>query len=226
MRPLFESPFAFAIKSALAESLAANNLNATDIRDRYAGLVLARSKNQTHLSSALSDDGWSIISSPSTPPSVVGQDDGDGAASDDSPGVHRRLSTSSTPTSADFSTDPAISGSACIIGAGMAGLYTAALLDSLDLPYTLYEASKDRIGGRVFTHYFSAECGEDEARKKHRYVELGAMRFHEGPSMARSGTSRSICASSKLTESPSTSIEFSTCSKSWIFPFCLFRWRA
>lgn len=45
----------------------------------------------------------------------------------------------------------------CIIGCGIAGLYTAMLLDSLEIPslsYDILEAS-DRIGGRVRTHYFS-----------------------------------------------------------------------
>lgn len=34
----------------------------------------------------------------------------------------------------------------CIIGAGAAGLYTALILQSLKIPYTILEAS-DRVGG-------------------------------------------------------------------------------
>lgn len=39
----------------------------------------------------------------------------------------------------------------CIIGAGSAGLYTAMIFDSLNIPYVLLEAS-DRVGGRLFTY--------------------------------------------------------------------------
>lgn len=34
----------------------------------------------------------------------------------------------------------------CIIGAGMAGLYTAMILESLDIPFVILEA-RDRVGG-------------------------------------------------------------------------------
>ena len=39
----------------------------------------------------------------------------------------------------------------CIIGAGAAGLYTAMILESLDISYDLVEAS-DHVGGRLFTY--------------------------------------------------------------------------
>ena len=58
-----------------------------------------------------------------------------------------------------------------ITGAGMAGLYIAMILDDLQVPglkYDLLEAS-DRVGGRVFTHYFSETT--------HDYYDIGAMRF-------------------------------------------------
>ena len=58
-----------------------------------------------------------------------------------------------------------------IIGAGTAGLYIAMILDDLQIPglkYDLLEAS-DRIGGRVYTHYFS--------KTSHDYYDIGAMRF-------------------------------------------------
>src|SRR6266446_3287871 len=41
-----------------------------------------------------------------------------------------------------------------IIGAGAAGLYTAMILDSLDIKYEILEAS-GRHGGRLYTHNFS-----------------------------------------------------------------------
>jgi NADPH-dependent 2,4-dienoyl-CoA reductase/sulfur reductase-like enzyme len=44
-----------------------------------------------------------------------------------------------------------------IVGGGVAGLYAAILLDSLDIDYDIHEAS-DRIGGRVFTYRFNQEA--------------------------------------------------------------------
>lgn len=63
-----------------------------------------------------------------------------------------------------------------IIGAGMAGLYTAMILESLDISYQILEAS-DRIGGRVYTHRFSNDPGD--------YYDAGAMRFPDTPAMGR-----------------------------------------
>jgi len=40
-----------------------------------------------------------------------------------------------------------------ILGAGVGGLYTALILDSLDIKYEILEAS-NRTGGRLFTHKF------------------------------------------------------------------------
>ena len=40
-----------------------------------------------------------------------------------------------------------------ILGAGIGGLYTALILDSLDIPYEILEAS-GRAGGRLKTYYF------------------------------------------------------------------------
>lgn len=67
----------------------------------------------------------------------------------------------------------------CIVGAGCAGLYTAMILDTLDIPYEILEAN-DRIGGRIFTHRFNGEAGEkapvnDPAR--YDYIDMGAMRY-------------------------------------------------
>lgn len=59
----------------------------------------------------------------------------------------------------------------CIIGAGIAGLYLAMMLDDLGLSTLSYDIleSRDRIGGRVYTHKF--EDGKDN------YYDVGAMRF-------------------------------------------------
>lgn len=56
-----------------------------------------------------------------------------------------------------------------IIGGGMAGLYAALLLDQLGIDFHILEASGERLGGRVRTHYFNDQ--------PHQYAELGAMRF-------------------------------------------------
>ncbi|OAX41858.1 hypothetical protein K503DRAFT_436190 [Rhizopogon vinicolor AM-OR11-026] len=56
-----------------------------------------------------------------------------------------------------------------ILGAGVGGLYTALMLDSLDIKYEILEAS-DRTGGRLFTHKF-------EDGGKYDYYDVGAMRY-------------------------------------------------
>lgn len=57
----------------------------------------------------------------------------------------------------------------CIVGAGMAGLYSALMLKHYtNSEVKIFEAS-DRIGGRVYTHRFSDE--------PHQYFEAGAMRL-------------------------------------------------
>ena len=44
----------------------------------------------------------------------------------------------------------------CIIGAGMAGLYTAMIFESLGIPYQIIDAdTRQRVGGRLFTYHFS-----------------------------------------------------------------------
>ena len=57
-----------------------------------------------------------------------------------------------------------------IVGAGAAGLYSALLLKKYrpDISVTIYEAS-DRVGGRVYTHWFE--------NKPYQYFEAGAMRL-------------------------------------------------
>lgn len=67
----------------------------------------------------------------------------------------------------------------CIVGAGMAGLYIALILDTLDIPgisFDFFEAS-DRIGGRCLTHEFS--------KIPHDYYDIGAMRFPDINVMSR-----------------------------------------
>ncbi|KAF8547023.1 amine oxidase [Imleria badia] len=56
-----------------------------------------------------------------------------------------------------------------ILGAGIGGLYTALILDSLDIEYEILEAS-DRTGGRMFTYKFPGGGRYD-------YYDAGAMRF-------------------------------------------------
>jgi Flavin containing amine oxidoreductase len=55
-----------------------------------------------------------------------------------------------------------------IIGAGVAGLRTAKLLQDKGIPYKIFEAS-NRPGGRLFTYHFSPEEND--------YYDVGAMRF-------------------------------------------------
>ncbi|KAJ5372303.1 Amine oxidase [Penicillium concentricum] len=68
----------------------------------------------------------------------------------------------------------------CIIGAGIAGLYLALILQDLEIPnlsWDILEANRDRIGGRIYTHRFS-EAHND-------YYDVGAMRFPDIPIMSR-----------------------------------------
>ncbi|KAJ2998885.1 hypothetical protein NUW58_g190 [Xylaria curta] len=67
----------------------------------------------------------------------------------------------------------------CIIGAGIAGLYIAMILDSLKVPHLTYDIleANSRVGGRVYTHSFSDNL--------HDYYDIGAMRFPKIPIMDR-----------------------------------------
>ncbi|HEX2924962.1 MAG TPA: FAD-dependent oxidoreductase [Ruminiclostridium sp.] len=56
-----------------------------------------------------------------------------------------------------------------IIGGGLAGMSAAFELRKLGFDITIFEASGDRIGGRVYTYYFD--------REKKLYGELGPMRI-------------------------------------------------
>ena len=74
-----------------------------------------------------------------------------------------------------------------IVGSGIAGLFTAALIDELnkripelDISYDILEASgRKRLGGRLYTHRFSAKPEE------HQYYDVGAMRFPKNEVMNR-----------------------------------------
>ena len=47
-----------------------------------------------------------------------------------------------------------------IIGAGMAGLYTAMIFEFLGIAYQIIDAdTPERVGGRVFTYHFSDKEG-------------------------------------------------------------------
>lgn len=81
-----------------------------------------------------------------------------------------------------------------IVGGGVAGLFTALILDwlnenlgkksgeeYLDIDYEILEAAdKDRVGGRLYTHRFSGIEGG-----VHDYYDVGAMRFPENDVMKR-----------------------------------------
>ena len=56
-----------------------------------------------------------------------------------------------------------------IIGGGASGLAAAFELRKLGFNITIFDALKDRIGGRIYTHYFDKD--------KKLYAELGAMRI-------------------------------------------------
>lgn len=56
-----------------------------------------------------------------------------------------------------------------IIGGGLAGLSSAFELRKLGFDITIFEMQEERIGGRVYTHYFDKD--------KRFYGELGAMRI-------------------------------------------------
>lgn len=72
-----------------------------------------------------------------------------------------------------------------IVGAGAAGLFTAMILDflnsrleNLNIDYDILEAGNEtRLGGRLYTHYFSPN--------KLDYVDMGAMRFPKNEIMER-----------------------------------------
>ncbi|KAF8343482.1 hypothetical protein F5887DRAFT_973207 [Amanita rubescens] len=66
-----------------------------------------------------------------------------------------------------------------ILGAGASGLYTALILESLNIPYKVLEA-RDDVGGRLFTHHFPNTTGAP-----YNYFDVGAMRFPKIDNMRR-----------------------------------------
>ncbi|KAH9483491.1 Putative bifunctional amine oxidase [Psilocybe cubensis] len=74
----------------------------------------------------------------------------------------------------DFQEDVITSSRVAIIGAGVAGLRTAMLLDKLQIPYKIFEAN-DGPGGRLFTYHFPSD--DKSPAGKHDYYEVGGMRF-------------------------------------------------
>ena len=74
-----------------------------------------------------------------------------------------------------------------IVGAGVAGLFTAMVFDwlnsqfsetELKIDYDIFEAaSENRLGGRLYTHHFS--------ERPHDYYDVGAMRFPNNDVMRR-----------------------------------------
>jgi len=76
---------------------------------------------------------------------------------------------------ADRAPSPLASARVAIIGAGVAGLRTAMLLDRLKIPYRIFEAN-DGPGGRLFTYRFPSDPIKSPAGK-HDYYEVGGMRF-------------------------------------------------
>ena len=72
----------------------------------------------------------------------------------------------------------------CIVGAGVAGLFTAMIIDQLNekfnlgFEYDILEAADEtRFGGRLYTHRFTDNL--------HDYYDIGAMRFPEISIMER-----------------------------------------
>ncbi|KAK7425057.1 hypothetical protein QQZ08_008333 [Neonectria magnoliae] len=94
-------------------------------------------------------------------------------------------------TGTGFVPDPSTPGrlTVGIVGAGVAGLFTALLFDwlnedakkqglKLKIDYDIIEAAeKERLGGRLYTHRFSDE--------DHDYYDVGAMRFPNNSIMKR-----------------------------------------
>lgn len=68
-----------------------------------------------------------------------------------------------------------------IVGAGIAGLYTAWICQYLGIQWHIYEADPERLGGRLYTYWFD----EKSFPERHDYYDIGAMRFPRTPIMDR-----------------------------------------
>ena len=70
----------------------------------------------------------------------------------------------------------------CIIGAGIAGLFSAMIFDylketyGLNVTYEIFEAEQERCGGRLYTYTFPQKDGHPPIGP-HDYYDVGAMRF-------------------------------------------------
>ena len=62
-----------------------------------------------------------------------------------------------------------------ILGAGVSGLYSALLLQSLGVDYEILEADC-RVGGRIFTHYFDPEAWQQATPEDPAYYNYYASR--------------------------------------------------
>ncbi|KAK1773421.1 hypothetical protein QBC45DRAFT_80992 [Copromyces sp. CBS 386.78] len=70
--------------------------------------------------------------------------------------------------------EPPFKGKICIVGAGVAGLFTALMLKLSGIyNFDVVEAS-DRVGGRLYTHWFS---DREKPDSEHDYYDIGAMRI-------------------------------------------------
>ena len=80
-----------------------------------------------------------------------------------------------------------------IIGAGVAGLFTAMIFDhlkkefKLDVEYEILESRTQHVGGRLFTYKFKPVDANNPNDKsnEHQYYDVGAMRFPHIPIMNR-----------------------------------------
>jgi hypothetical protein len=76
-----------------------------------------------------------------------------------------------------------------IIGAGAAGLYSALLLQSLDVDFEILEAD-DRAGGRIFTHYFDPDAWKQATPEEPAYYNYYASCTEEAAAAASCDTGK------------------------------------
>lgn len=72
-----------------------------------------------------------------------------------------------------------------IIGGGSTGLYAGLLLDSLNIDYTIIEASETRLGGRIFSYEFDTNQQSSESNCQPIYTNLGGALFVKNDLMER-----------------------------------------
>lgn len=70
-----------------------------------------------------------------------------------------------------------------IVGAGIAGLYTAWICQFLGIDWHIFEANPDRLGGRLYTYWFDEQLAQKP--DQHDYYDIGAMRYPYTPVMDR-----------------------------------------